>query len=332
LNILKCKENKVFVKGVYRMRKFIPVLIILLFIFSFSALSAQEEKAEIKGGPAVLMDFSNLENTDIDFSKFPGGIAEGIGELKVDLSLENWIVDLASSSASTENRMFSFCKSVKSKKMDGDVLGVRIHFPSAPFNSWARIIPPFEIPFYEDAEGDEEGEGTKFINKGVLRNVGTIKSISIRITGRNFPHGLSIVLKDEQDQTKEMFLGYLDFNGWRTLTWKNPNYITDVKQRDLRKTPLYPETMPSIKFDSLRIYRHGSQIGGDFVTYVKDVQMVYDLAILETERDINDEAAWGILKARRDRKRAAEIRRLGIMQVLRKQESVKMQHAVTEEE
>ena len=127
-----------------------------------------------------------------------------------------------------------------------------------------------------------------------------------------------------------MFLGYLDFDGWRPRQWINPNYVSDVKQRDLRKTPLYPETMPSIKFDSFTIYRQGSQIGGDFVTYIKDVQMVYDLAVLEAKRDINDEAIWGILQKRRDAKRAAETRRLGMMQLLRMQEERKMQHAITE--
>lgn len=304
-------------------------IICLFFILAAGALFAQQ--AEIKGGPQVLIDFTSLENTDIDFAKFPGGLAEGITELKVDLSVQNWAVNLASSSAAPENRILSFAKPVLSNKMQGDVLGVRIHFPTAPFNSWARITPPFEIPFYEDVEG-QEGEGTKFINKGVLRNVGTIKSVSVRVTGRNFPHGLSILLKDEQENVKELFLGFLDFDGWKTLTWENPNYITDVKQRDLRRTPLYPQIMPSIKFDSFTIYRHGSQIGGDFVTYIKDVQMVYDLAILEAERDIDDEAAWGILKARKDAKRAAEIRRLGLLQLLRMQEAVKMQHAVTQSE
>jgi hypothetical protein len=213
--------------------------------------------------------------------------------------------------------------------MESDVLGMRVHFPTAPFNSWAKLVPPFEIPFYEDVEG-EEGEGSKFINKGVLRNVGTIKSLSVRVTGRNYPHGFSVSLKDEQDTVREMFLGFLDFDGWKTLTWENPNYITDVKQRDLVRKPLYPESMPSIKFDSFTVYRHGSQIGGDFVLYIKDVQMVYDLAILETERDINDEEIWGILQTRRDAKRAAEIRRLGLLQLLRYKEQIKMQHAITE--
>jgi hypothetical protein len=309
-----------------KMKSLFVTLLCILLTFAAASVFAQQQ---ITGGPQVLLDFSSLENTDIDFSKFPGAMAEGFGELKVDMRIENWAVKLASSSASPENRVLSYCKPVESKKMESNVMGVRVHFPTAPFNSWAMIVPPFEIPFYEDAPG-EKGEGSKFINKGVLRNVGTIKSISVRVTGRNYPHGFSISLKDEQETVQEMFLGYLDFDGWRTLTWQNPNYITDVKQRDLIKKPLYPETMPSIKFDSFTVYRNGSQIGGDFVLYLKDVQMIYDLAILETERDINDEAIWGILQVRKDAKRAAEVRRLGLLQLLRRQEEIKMQHAVTE--
>jgi hypothetical protein len=309
------------------MKNLLLTVICALLVFGAASVFAQQQ--EITGGPQVLLDFSSLDKTDIDFSKFPGAMAEGIQELKVDLSIENWAVKLAPSSASPENRVLSYTKSVYSTKMENDVLGMRVHFPTAPFNSWAKLVPPFEIPFYEDVEG-EEGEGSKFINKGVLRNVGTIKSLSVRVTGRNYPHGFSVSLKDEQDTVREMFLGFLDFDGWKTLTWENPNYITDVKQRDLVRKPLYPESMPSIKFDSFTVYRHGSQIGGDFVLYIKDVQMVYDLAILETERDINDEEIWGILQTRRDAKRAAEIRRLGLLQLLRYKEQIKMQHAVTE--
>jgi len=307
----------------------IVIAIFVSLVFGTATIFAQEEITT--GGPQVLIDFSNLENTDVDFSKFPGAMAEGITELKVDLNIGNWGVKLAPSSASAENRVLSYCKPVESAKMGGDVLGMRVHFPTAPFNSWAKLVPPFEIPFYEDVEG-EEGKGTKFVNKGVLRNVGTIKAISVRVTGRNYPHGLSITLKDEQDVERDMFLGYLDFDGWRTMTWENPNYISDVKQRELYKNPLYPQYMPSIKLGCFTVYRQGNQIGGDFVLYVKDIQILYDLAIIEAERDIADEEAWGILKTRRDDKRAAEVRRLGILQLLRRQEMIKMIHAVTEAE
>lgn len=312
------------------MRKVLFFIVCAVFVVVSGQVTLSQQK-ETAGGPQVLLDFSNLSKTDVDFSKYPGAMAEGVTELKVDLSVPNWGVTLASSSASAENRVLSFCKPVSSKKMAADVLGARIHFPTAPFNSWAQIKPPFEIPFYENAEGGDT-TGSKFINKGVLRNVGTIKSLSVRVTGRNYPHGFSISLKNEQDTVQEMFMGSLDFDGWRTLTWNNPNYITDVKQRDVVKKPLYPENMPSVKFDSMTIYRLGSNIGGDFVVYLKDITMVYDLALLDTERDIDDEAAWGIISDRRAAKQAAEVRRLGLLQLLRWQEQVKMQHAVTESE
>jgi hypothetical protein len=313
------------------MRRSLLVFAALVFSLTGWTLFAQQEE-DVTYNPQVLIDFSNLENTGVDFSNFPGAQAEGVESLVMDLSLPNWGVDLAPSSATPMNRVLSTTKAVPSNQMQGNVLGVRVHFPNAPFNSWAKISPPFQIPFYADAEEDQEGEGTQFVNKGVLRNVGTIRSVSVRVVGRNFPHGLSLTLQNEQNVEREMFMGYLDFDGWRTLVWENPNYITDVKQRDLRKTPLYPETMPSIKFNNFTIYRHGSNIGGDFVTYFKDVVMVYDLAILEQERDINDEEVWGILQDRRDAKRAAEMRRLGILQLLRRQEQIKMQHALRPEE
>ena len=138
-------------------------------------------------------------------------------------------------------------------------------------------------------------------------------------------------MENDKDQYREFFLGNLDFEGWRPLVWQNPNYIVDVKQRDLRKTPLYPEALPSARFSSFIIYRHAGHIGGDFVTYFRDVQIVYDLSVIEVDRDINDEAAWKILQKRRDAKRATEIRRLGILQVLRSKELVKMQHAIVAE-
>lgn len=313
------------------MRRSLLVFVALAFTLTGWILFAQQEE-DVTYNPQVLIDFSNLENTGVDFSDFPGAQAEGVESLIMDLALPNWGVDLAPSSATPMNRVLSSTKEVPSRQMQGDVLGVRVHFPTAPFNSWARIKPPFEIPFYADAQEDQEGGGTQFVNKGVLRNVGTIRSVSVRVVGRNFPHGLSLTLQNEQNVRREMFMGYLDFDGWRTLVWENPNYITDVKQRDLRKTPLYPETMPSIKFDNFTLYRHGSNIGGDFVTYFKDVVMVYDLAILEQERDIDDEEVWGILQDRRDAKRAAEMRRLGILQLLRSQEQIKMQHALRPEE
>jgi len=126
-----------------------------------------------------------------------------------------------------------------------------------------------------------------------------------------------------------MFMDYLQFDGWRTLTWNNPNYVTDVRNRQLRVFPLYPKGMPYLKLVGLVIYRDAQQEGGDLVTYFRDITITYDKAILDTTRDINDESIWGILKQRQEARRLAELKRLGNIQVLRFLEQQKMDQTQT---
>ena len=72
------------------------------------------------------------------------------------------------------------------------------------------------------------------------------------------------------------------------------------------------------------IYKDASQEGGDFITYIKDVKVTYDKAVLDLQRDIDDEDIWGILRERQEARRAAELKRLGNMQVLKYLEKQKM--------
>jgi hypothetical protein len=214
------------------------------------------------------------------------------------------------------------------------VLGVRIHFPVESFNSWAIIQPPFDIPAYADKDAlqgttlkvadADKGKGEKFNSFGVVKNVGVLKSLSITVYGANFPNGLGVLVADQDGNEQTMFMDYLQFDGWRTLTWNNPNYISDVRNRELRKYPLYPKGEPYLKIVGILIYRDAAQEGGDFVTYIKDIKVVYDKAIIETQRDINDEAIWGILQQRNEARRLAELKRLGNIQVLRFLEQQKM--------
>jgi hypothetical protein len=154
----------------------------------------------------------------------------------------------------------------------------------------------------------------------------------MNVHGLNFPHAIGLVLQDENNETQEIFMGYLQFDGWRTLEWRNPNYITEVRNRELRTFPLYPKLAPMRKLIGIRLYRDAEMVGGDMVTYVKDVTITYDRAVLQLERDIDDEAIWGILQAREEARRNAELRRLGQQQVLRFLERRKMHDPDTEEQ
>jgi hypothetical protein len=67
------------------------------------------------------------------------------------------------------------------------------------------------------------------------------------------------------------------------------------------------------------------QEGGDFISYVKDVTVVYDQAIIQdVDTDLNHEEVWGILSQREEERRNAELNRLGNLQVLRYLEEQKM--------
>jgi hypothetical protein len=214
-------------------------------------------------------------------------------------------------------------------------MGVRIRFPIEPHNAWATIKPPFEIPAYEPAatirdDGSIEPSGDGITGKsrfesqadgqpayGVIKNVGVIKSIAVNVYGLNFPHGLHTIIIDSTGTAKNIFMGYVQFDGWGELIWNNPQYIQEIRNRDIRLYPLYPTSTPFIKFGGFLIQRDAAKDGGDFVTYFKDVKVIYDLAVLDTERDIEDEAVWSIILDRETARKVWEMEQFGHNQVLR---------------
>lgn len=298
--------------------------------------------------------------TMVDFSSQAGAsyTEEERDEMRISLALPEWDVELASSSQTVANMADSYTRGVESQTY-GTILGARIRFPTGSYNSWAMIRPPFEIPAYarptqiqdgevvelsneeiqqaNDGSGAAPGEpghvtrASKFDGFGVIKNVATIKSMTVRAYGSNFPHGFAIRLKDQNGNISDIFMGYLNFDGWKEIEWQNPNYIEEVRNRELRLTPLYPQADPYVKLMGIIIYRDGDRIGGDFVTYFKDVEITYDKAVLSLDRDIDDEEAWGILQEREQARRAAEARRLGDLQVLRYLEQ-KKQHLEIQED
>jgi hypothetical protein len=266
----------------------------------------------------TMMKFSNI--------RFTGSFTdEQKAAMETSLAIQNWEVILSSSSRTIPNMVNSYTREADSKQW-GKVMGVRILFPVEAFNSSAVIKPPFEIPAYEPA--GEEGESneaadtkTKFEDGyGILKNVGTIKSVAVNVYGLNFPHGLwtnILVDNDGVQEQKSLSMGTLKFDGWGELRWDNPAYIQEVRNRDLRLYPLYPDSMPFIKFTGFEIKRDASHKGGDFITYFKDVKVIYDKAVLDTDRDIDDEALWQIINARETARKLWQMERFGEVQVIR---------------
>lgn len=329
-------------------RRFILVAIALLLV---SAAAVAEE--------SILIDFALL-NADIvevngqmtqnrrsvmDYSTVAGAsfTDDQKSLMRTSLAINNWEVVLNSSARNVTSVSVSRAKasqvSQNAKNFAGQtLLGIRVNFPTWNSNANATIKPSFEIPGYEPmAKVSDKGEvleptaedkatnQTRFEGGyGVIKNIGTIKSIAVNTYGMNFPHALYVILRNEHAEEMRYFMGYLNFDGWRELTWQNPAYVSEVRTREVRLYPVYPTALPHQVFAGFLITRDALHDGGDFVAYFKDVKMIYDKAVLNTVRDFADEDLWGIQTQKENEAKQLEVSRFGGVQVLRFLEQEKM--------
>ncbi len=310
---------------------------------------------------AVLIDFTQLEadccadendnntqnsHTVMDYSVTAGATYTDDQKalMKTSLALPEWEVVL-NSSAKTVSSLADSRVVAAPVKGEADVpfagsnvMGVRVVFPTWNSNANARIVPPFDIPAYEPlADADENGvrqeptDEQKSSGKtlfedgyGIVKNVGTIKAIAVTTMGMNYPHALYVHLKDTDNVERRYFMGYLGFDGWKELRWNNPQYISEIRNREIRVYPIYPRGMPFVKFAGFEIARDAAHIGGDFIGYFKDVKIIYDRAVLSSDRDIADEDLWGIINKKETARQNAEMERFGSKQVNRYLEKSKL--------
>lgn len=283
--------------------------------------------------------------TVMDFSTAAGAtFTEDQKDLmRTSLALPQWEVSLNSSARTVQSLGLSTVVAAPVKEdaqvpfAGESVMGVRVVFPEWNSNAYAYIKPPFEIPAYEplssaDENGnrqeptDEEKATKKTLFEdgyGVVKNVGTVKSIKVTTMGMNYPEGLYVLLKDTDGVERRYFMGYLGFDGWKELIWNNPQYISEIRNREIRVYPIYPRGLPFVKFAGFQITRDANHIGGDYIGYFKDVSIIYDKALLTSDRDIADEDLWGIIGKKESARQAGEMARFGNKQVDRFLEKAK---------
>lgn len=262
--------------------------------------------------------------------------------MKTSLALPRWEVELNSSARNVEAVAYSQVVAAPVKDTadvpfaGSNVMGVRVIFPTWNNNANARIVPPFEIQAYEPlSDADENGnrlqptdeQKGKYLFEdgyGLVKNVGTLKSIAVTTMGMNYPHQLYVLLKDNDGVERRYLMGNLYFDGWKTLQWNNPDYISEVRTREIRVYPIYPRGLPFVKFCGFQVTRDASHIGDNFIGYFKDVKIIYDLAVLSADRDIDDEDLWGIIGKKEQARQNNEMSRFGNKQVNRFIEQEKM--------
>lgn len=327
------------------------------FIFTATALILASTFAFAK--ESTLIDFTLLEadilanengvptqnsRTVMDYSVAAGATftSDQKSLMKTSLSLPQWEVELNSSAKNVTAVALSRVVAAPVKASADvpfagkSVMGVRVVFPTWTANANAKIVPPFEIQAYEPlADADSEGnrqqptdeQKGKYLFEdgyGLVKNVGTLKSIAVTTMGMNFPHQLYVLLKDTDGVERRYLMGNLKFDGWKTLVWNNPDYISEVRTREIRVYPIYPRGLPFVKFNGFQITRDANDDGADYIGYFKDVKIIYDLALLSSDRDIDDEDLWGIVTKKEADRQNGEMSRFGQNQVNRYLEQAKM--------
>jgi len=269
-------------------------------------LFAQEATAEDNKNSKTLINFTeltaggaNVEKSALNYGAYLGVDRKSLESTVINLEIKNWDVVFPASYKNTKTLMNSYVRDSKvsddSSMFQGQsVLGARINFPAG--RAYADIMPPFSIPAYTANEESGKREG-QFDNMGVVKNVGLMKEMRVTVLGRLYDHNMSVILENEKGETKEYYLGSLKHIGWKTLVWKNMDYQIDVRDREFKKgdQALYPNSLPFIKLKGFRVYQNDSSKGGDFITYIGDVQVDFDTFRLEEqENDIDDESIWNL--------------------------------------
>ena len=320
--------------------------IVLASTFASAKESMLIDFTQLKADAVADENGNPTENgrTVMDYSVAAGATFTGEQKslMKTSLALTSWEVVLNSSAKNPTSVGLSQVVAAPVKESADvpfagkEVMGVRVKFPTWANNANAKIVPAFDIPAYEPlADLDENGERKQPTDEqkgkylfddgyGVVRNVGTLKSIAVTTMGMNFPHQLYVLLTDNDNVTRRYLMGELFFDGWKTLQWNNPDYISEVRTREIRVYPIYPRGIPLVKFAGFQVCRDANHIGDDFIGYFKDVKIIYDLAVLTSDRDIDDEDLWGIISKKEAERQAGEMARFGNKQVNRYLEKSKM--------
>ncbi|QQO07394.1 flagellar filament outer layer protein FlaA [Breznakiella homolactica] len=115
---------------------------------------------------------------------------------------------------------------------------------------------------------------------------GITKTISVWVVGRNFNHVLKIMIQDFFGRDYELYVGKLNFQGWKRLTVAIPPQAPDGRNGIVQRNYHYNNSM-GIKVTGFKIECDPMEAYGSYYIYFDDLRAVTDL-FAEDNRDADD--------------------------------------------
>jgi hypothetical protein len=115
---------------------------------------------------------------------------------------------------------------------------------------------------------------------------GITKTVSVWVAGRNFNHDLVLLIQDYFGRNYEIYVGKLNFQGWKKMTVAIPPQSTDGVNGVIQRSYHYNNQM-GIKIMGFRIDCDPLEAYGNYYIYFDDLRAVTDL-FAENNRDPDD--------------------------------------------
>jgi len=115
---------------------------------------------------------------------------------------------------------------------------------------------------------------------------GITKTVSMWVVGRNFNHDLYLLIQDFFGRNYEIYMGRLNFQGWKRLTVAIPPQAPDGVNGVIQRSYHHTNQM-GIRIMGFRVRCHPMEAFGSYYIYFDDLRAVTDL-FAEHNRDADD--------------------------------------------
>ncbi len=231
-------------------RKSIILLFVLLFVSSMTLFAQLEDVGE--PAPEQLgVDAAQQKLRTVSISKF-----EDAGFWDAQMPLEQGLVTVRTlQGVPLDKESLEGEEEAGIQLDDENVLGVKIEFFKRGMHQ-VSVRPSRPMPVE-----------------------GITKTLSLWVVGRNSPHLLKVLIRDQFGNTGEVTMGELNFTGWKKMVATIP---THIKQRDYH----YANKM-GIQIEGFRIDMDPEETFGTYYIYFDGLRATTDL-FAEESRDVDD--------------------------------------------
>ncbi len=114
---------------------------------------------------------------------------------------------------------------------------------------------------------------------------GITKTVSVWVCGRNMGHNLWLLVQDYNGNNFELWMGSLEFSGWKKITVAIPPSYDG--EHGIVQSSVYHGDKPGLRIVGFRVDCNPMEAKGSFYMYLDDLRAVTDLYDMEN-RDEDD--------------------------------------------